>query len=132
VKVVACISAATKQSGLLEVPCRAAARIRLARGRPGTVKLLLLVLSDEILNPTALVKGMMASAERARRDGVVRSGRATVDRCSNLSSPVLEALTLVIVPSKGSSSRALVRFLCFESFRFSEGSELSACEDNEH
>jgi hypothetical protein len=45
--------------------------------------------------------------------------------CSNLSSPVLEALTLVSVLSKGGGSRTFVKFLCIELFRFSEGSDLS-------
>ena len=79
-------------------------------GRPGTIKLLLLVLSNEILNPTALVKGMMASAERTRRAGAVSGGRATVDRCSNLSSPVRETLALVSVLGEGGSRRAFVVF----------------------
>jgi hypothetical protein len=102
------------------MPGRTAARIRLARGRPGTIKLLLLVLSDEILNATALVKRMVTAAKGTTR--------FTVNRCSNLSSPVLEALTLVSVLSKGSGSRTFVKFLRFEFFRFSKGSELRACE----
>jgi hypothetical protein len=69
-----------------------------------------LVVFDEVSHTTALVERVMAAAEDAWSFWALGICRVAVDRGSDLSSPLFEALALAVVVigvSKGCSSGAL-------------------------